>query len=161
MLCRVGREAERAFVVTICSDVSEENLIAACKDICVRSIECAAVAIDQSFCESRCRSGIRDNDSDCDPTTSQINACVSAVNAASCESLEEGDLPEACDICEEDGGTGGSGGGSGGATCEDLGDCCNELPGDAQAPCDMIVNDGNETLCGIALSNFQSAMICN
>jgi hypothetical protein len=25
----------------------------------------------------------------------------------------------------------------------------------------MIVNDGNETLCGIALSNFQSAMICN
>lgn len=139
-----------------------------CDTFCDKMDECGFSGLlgGRDACISNCTSG--DDEADgCAPP--DPGACLAAVDSLSCGDLTTGNIPAACQ-CEgedDDGGSDpGSQGGSSGASdtsggCAELRACCEQLPAGVQGSCTTTADSTNDQGCGLALSTFVSAGLCN
>ena len=144
-----------------------------CARTCSKSIECLGSTLvgNQEQCEERCNSGESDQSPDlsCNPSDSELEACISAYESVDCTDLlsEVSQVAQACDLCEEsdsDAGTnmnnGDAGVGTGdagpeldaamaSAECAELRDeCCSTLDGAEKIACDAAVSANVPEGCG-------------
>jgi len=142
--------------------VSPEAVGQFCGTFCEKMVECAGPIFGTvESCTADCRSESTDPPEGCTITQGQLNACVSAAEAAECNEL--GDvLDTTCNLCpgavddEEDGGTEPVTG-----TCAELQDCCATLTLESSRPgCEATAAAGADSVCAQVLSGFRSASLC-
>ena len=154
----------------------------ACSTVCNKLDSCNVLqGLSVSQCTQSCTSesaaGSSGGDT-CQVTNAQAQACIDAIDATSCTQLTSGNLPAACNLCEDDGkagsggaGAGGAGGkggtggggaaGSGTGGCSQLNACCSAISGAEQkSACTMVTGMNNDALCSAALTSFRSAGFC-
>ncbi len=147
----------------------------------------SCAAMDQCV-QAHCESKLQACASPCSAMISCENKC--GCSNTSCIGNCGQQMTQACSSCYQDvttcvqqncanvscgtGGTGGSGGSGGsngtggtpgvdggGATCADLAACCAQLPAADQQSCNSIVSNGNDSVCGQALSGFKAGGLCH
>ena len=103
----------------------------------------------------------------CQVGSAQANACIAAIDEASCSELRAGEFPAACAACDAGAGGAQGGAGSGGAAgggavgCPELGACCGAIPAaEQQSLCNMVVRMNNASLCAAVLPGYRSAGQC-
>ena len=75
-----------------------------CGSVCAKFTECGLPG-SQSACETSCKSNVTTEGSDtCDVTESQLDACITAIDDATCTDVENGANLEACNVCDDGGG---------------------------------------------------------
>lgn len=156
-----------------CSDSDSTDLAAACSTVCKKTAECSEGLISESQCVAQCKAGSSADSTDegnCQPSQAQIDACLSAVESASCAALS-GEALTACDFCpasssRSDGGLGlgdasfGLGDLTSAGDCSDLTDCCTKLSGPDKQACDSTAAAATDPLCGALLLAYQQAKKC-
>lgn len=176
--------ASMALVATACGDdddvipgtggVTTGDVQRYCEISCAKQDECGVLGMAGmteescvSFCTSNSNVGGDDSSSDCQPTSAEVNACFSAFEAASCDDIMNGDIPEECDLCPEESNTdvGMSDAGMGdvgtsGGSCDDLATCCGTLPEAAQGACMTTATSGSDIACGAAIDGYRQAGLC-
>lgn len=143
-----------------------------CNTLCSKQDECgflgmAGMTIDQ--CVSTCASGDgggAGGDTDCNPSRSEVDACISAFDALSCDDMMGGNVPSECDLCDDNGGadvgTGQDAGGfdAGSGTCGDLAACCDQLPEAARGACETVASAGVQQACSATLDPYRTSGLC-
>ncbi|MCB9729748.1 MAG: hypothetical protein H6744_05590 [Deltaproteobacteria bacterium] len=157
-------------------EVSSADAARYCKALCEKTKECAPSGLPVSIdCDAQCRdtTGGGSGTGSCNATKSQVDACISAYQSATCAEIQSGNTPSACDICNEDtpDATGDSTGtpdtslpdsSGGGATCSDLSDCCDQITDASQKlGCQQTVSLGADSTCATVLAGFKANGSCN
>ena len=117
---------------------------------CVGGCNCA------SSCVVGCSSSL---DAACQACLVTLDSCTSSMCASEAQQ---------CNGTARDGGTGfpsldagfSLDAFTGGGTCTDLRACCAMLSGQTQTQCNMVAGGNNDAICGVALSGFRMAGLC-
>ncbi|MEL6189658.1 MAG: hypothetical protein AAFU79_33975, partial [Myxococcota bacterium] len=133
---------------------SADDVARFCDAACGKFDTCGTLMgfLTRDECVSRCVSPSDDGEGvegpTCEVSNSQIDSCLSALDAASCTSINEGELPSACDVCPEDDPGGADAGMSMVSTeCAALQICCNALTSTDKASCEAVVNMNRGAVC--------------
>lgn len=156
-----------------CSSSKERDVQAYCESLCNKFASCGIVLGTAEACIAQCTMNANSGNSTCEPSSSEVDACVSAIESAECSALMTGDQPAACEnLCPEettdagtsamDAGAGGADGGSTAAGCAGLALCCPQVQdANSRMGCENTVTGANDAICTQTLSGFRAAGFCS
>lgn len=146
------------------------EVAAYCDALCDKFVECGISTEEQ--CQSTCTQTT--GGGSCNPSSSEVDACIDAIPGAECSDLQVGNFPAACaDLCDEGGGDQDMGadipgtgtldtGGSTTDACDDLSACCPGLAAESseREACEGAVSSELAAACQSVLTTLQSQDFC-
>lgn len=142
--------------------VSLDDVNRFCEASCSKYDSCGTLMgfLTRDECVTRCVSpgddGMGVEGPTCEVSDSQINACLSALESASCDAINGGQFPTECDVCpeDEDAGTSDAGMSMLAAECSALQTCCDSLAGPERGACEAIVGMNRGSVCSAAAPTY-------
>lgn len=122
-----------------------------CELNCGKLFTCGSLVsvAERDACISGC------SDPMCEVTAQEVIACESALNTASCDDVQDGKLPEACELCPAgDAGTEDAGMSMSAIQCIELQTCCDALAEPERSACASTVAANDGSTCATARATY-------
>ncbi|MBI2373015.1 MAG: hypothetical protein HYV07_03350 [Deltaproteobacteria bacterium] len=144
------------------STPSASDINSYCTRQCAKMKSCNFILGTEEACVTDCKARANSGSgaSTCNPTASEVDLCLTKLEALTCAQLETATPPE-CDLCPGstvDGGT--KADASVPVACQELSTCCATLPAAAAPTCNGMVASGLGVTCSNALQGYKDNGYC-